>query len=105
MLLLDPVREFGHLVVDGAALGHQLTNLPVRVHDGGVVAAAELLADLGQAHVVSSRHRYIAICRAVTSTRERDDPQRSSIVRPKSFAVWVMIVAAVISAVSSSVMR
>src|SRR4051794_21453219 len=45
-LLLDPVRELGDLVVDRASLGEQLTDLLVGVHDGGVVAAAELLADL-----------------------------------------------------------
>ena len=47
-LLLDPVRQLGHLVVDRAPLGHELADLLVRVHDRGVVPAAELLADLRQ---------------------------------------------------------
>src|SRR5690349_5548103 len=47
-LLLDPVRELGDLVVDAPPFGHELTDLPVRVHDRGVVAVAELLPDLGQ---------------------------------------------------------
>src|SRR5690606_35672345 len=60
---------------------------------------------LGRERSVSSRHRYIAICRAVTRTRERELPHRSSMVRPKYAAVWAMIAAGVISALSSSVMR
>src|SRR3954467_9910917 len=47
-LLLDPGGELGDLVVDAAALGEQLADLLVGVHDGGVVAATELLPDLGQ---------------------------------------------------------
>jgi len=42
----DAVRQLRYLVVDGAALGHQAADLAVGMHDGGVVAAAELLADL-----------------------------------------------------------
>lgn len=45
---LDAVGELGDLVVDGPPLGHQGADLAVRVHDGGVVAAAEQGADLGQ---------------------------------------------------------
>ena len=37
---------------------------------------------LGSESSVSSRHRYIAIWRAWTRTRDRDEPQRSSMVRP-----------------------
>src|SRR5215469_15336149 len=47
-LLLDPVGELGYLGVDGPAFGHQGADLAVRVDNGGVVAAAELLADLRQ---------------------------------------------------------
>src|SRR5208282_2321391 len=50
-LLFDPVSEFGDLVVDRPAFGHQGADLLVRVHHGGVVAAAELLADLRQGQV------------------------------------------------------
>src|SRR5689334_24187404 len=50
-LLLDPVGQLGDLRVDRPALGHQRADLPVGVDDGGVVAAAELLADLGQGQV------------------------------------------------------
>ena len=46
--VLDAVGQLGDLVVDGAALGHQRADLAVGVHDGGVVAAAELRPDLGQ---------------------------------------------------------
>lgn len=46
--VLDAVGQLGDLVVDGAALGHQRADLAVGVHDGGVVAAAELSPDLGQ---------------------------------------------------------
>jgi hypothetical protein len=46
--LLDPVGEFGDLVVDGATLGHEVPDLAVCVNDGGVVSAAELLPDLGE---------------------------------------------------------
>ena len=50
-LLLDPVRQFGDLVVDRAALGHQLPDLLLRVHHGRMVAAAELLTDLRQRQI------------------------------------------------------
>lgn len=56
---------------------------------------------MGRDRSVSSRHRYMAICRAVTSTREREVPHRSSGVNPKYEAVWAMISAAVISGTSS----
>jgi hypothetical protein len=46
-VLFDAVGEFGDLVVEGAALGHVLADLAVGVHDRGVVAAAEGLADAG----------------------------------------------------------
>src|SRR5260370_8642146 len=51
---------------------------------------------LGSDRSVSSRHRYIAICRAVTRTLDRDVPHRSSIDSPKYDAVWPMIVAAAV---------
>ena len=42
---------------------------------------------LGSDRSVSSRHRYMAICRALTSTLDREAPQRSSIDRLKYAAV------------------
>ena len=48
---LDPVGELADLVEHGAALGEQLVDLPVGVHDRRVVAVAELGADLGQREV------------------------------------------------------
>jgi hypothetical protein len=48
MLLFDAIREFRDLGVERAPLRHLRLDLLVRVHDGRVVAAAELLADLGQ---------------------------------------------------------
>lgn len=45
-LLLDPVGQLGHLVEDAASLCHELADLAVGMHHRGVVAAAELLADL-----------------------------------------------------------
>ena len=56
-LLADPVGQLGDLVVDGAPLTHELADLAVGVHDGRVVATAEVLADLGQAAGRSSRGR------------------------------------------------
>ena len=44
---LNPAREVGYLVEKTASFGHQLANLPVCVHDGGVIAAPECLANLG----------------------------------------------------------
>ena len=46
-LVADPVGQLGDLVVDRPALRHQMADLAVCMHDGGVVAASELLADLG----------------------------------------------------------
>lgn len=42
---LDPVDNFGHLVVNVVTLLHVLCDLAVRIHDCGVVAAAEQLTD------------------------------------------------------------
>jgi len=50
-LCLDPGREVGYLVVETAPLGHQLANLALCVHDGGVIAPAEGLADSRQRQV------------------------------------------------------
>jgi len=50
-LLLDAVGQLGDLRVDRPAFGHQGADFPVGVDDRGVVAAAELLADLGQRQV------------------------------------------------------
>ena len=47
---------------------------------------------LGSERSVSSRHRYMAICRAPTSTRLRELPIRSSMVIEKYSAVTAMIV-------------
>src|ERR671913_1686108 len=47
-LLLDPVRQLGHLVVDGPPLRHELADLLVGMHDRRVVPAPELLPDLRQ---------------------------------------------------------
>lgn len=48
---LDAAGEVGHLVEQGAPLSHQLSNFPVGVHDRGVVATTEGLADLRQGKV------------------------------------------------------
>src|SRR5450830_322059 len=48
VLLLDAVGQLGHLVVDAAALGHELADLAIGVHDRGVVPAAERLPDFRQ---------------------------------------------------------
>src|SRR5271157_929348 len=50
-LLLDAVGQLGDLRVYGPAFGHQGADFPVGIDDRGVVAAAELLADLGQRQV------------------------------------------------------
>lgn len=47
-LLFDAAREFGDLVVDLASLIHELPDLAIGMHHGGVVAAAEFCADLRQ---------------------------------------------------------
>jgi hypothetical protein len=46
--LFDAVGELGDLVVERPAFRHVLPDLAVRVHHGGVVTAAEGLADPGQ---------------------------------------------------------
>src|SRR5664280_3410495 len=47
-LVADSVGQLSDLVVGRAAFAHQLTDLALSVHDRGVVAPAEQLADLGQ---------------------------------------------------------
>src|SRR5437764_332629 len=54
---------------------------------------------------VSSRQRYIAICRAVASAFVLPGPQRSSIVTSKNSDVTLMMVGAVISGACESGMR
>lgn len=51
LLALDLVGQLGDLVVDRAALRHELADLAVGMDHGGVVAAAQLLADLRQGHL------------------------------------------------------
>lgn len=46
--LLDPVGQLSDLVVQRPALSHLLTDFPIGVHDSGVVATTESLADPGQ---------------------------------------------------------
>ena len=48
MVLLDPTGELGDLVVNGAALLHQLGDLFVGIHDRGVVSIAEELSNFRQ---------------------------------------------------------
>src|SRR5581483_7400050 len=50
-LLLDPVRQLANLVVDAAALGHQLADLAISVHDRRMVTVPELLADLREREI------------------------------------------------------
>ncbi len=50
-LKLDSVGELGDLVIDRAALGHELADLAVSMHHCGVVAAAEGLPDLGKREI------------------------------------------------------
>lgn len=45
---LDDLGQFLDFVVGAAVLRHLLADLAVRVHHGGVVLAAELVADLGE---------------------------------------------------------
>ena len=45
---LYSVSELGDLVIDRAALGHQLADLPIGMHNGRVIATPEGLADLRQ---------------------------------------------------------
>ena len=44
-LQFDSVSELCDLVINRAAFCHQVANLAISVHDGGVVAAAEGLTD------------------------------------------------------------
>src|SRR5690606_14313708 len=103
--LLDPRGQLLHLVVDPAALRHLLADLLVRVHHRGVVPAAEVLPIFGSDESVSSRHRYMAICRACASALVLPGPHRSSMVTPKNSAVTAMIVGGVISGVWESGIR
>ena len=43
--LFDATRDFGDLVINGAALLHELTNLLICIHDCRVVTITEELAD------------------------------------------------------------
>jgi hypothetical protein len=71
-LLLDPVGELGDLVVNRPALGHQGADFLVRVHDRGVVAAAELLADLRQGQVDPYRDRWATFTSSLCANRVPD---------------------------------
>lgn len=46
VLLLDAARQFGHLVVGGAALRHLGADLAIGVHDCCVIPATKVLTDL-----------------------------------------------------------
>ena len=45
---LDATGEVTDLVEQAAALGHQVLDLAIRMHHGGVIPSAESLTDLGQ---------------------------------------------------------
>ena len=45
-LRFDSAGEVGDLIEQTSTLGHQLTNLPVSMHNGRVIPAAECLPDL-----------------------------------------------------------
>src|SRR6266516_176364 len=62
-ILLDPCGQLLHQVVHRAILADLARDLGRCMDHGGVVAAAELLADLRQYEAVSSRERYIATWR------------------------------------------
>lgn len=47
-LLTDSVGELGDLVVDRATLSHELADLSIGMHHGGVVATTKGLADFWQ---------------------------------------------------------
>ena len=59
----------------------------------------------GSEESVSSRHMYIAICRAWASALIFPGPHRSSIVTPKNSAVTAMIVDVLISGTCESGIR
>src|SRR5690606_5889792 len=72
LILLDAGGEFGDLVVDRAALLHELADLLVRIHDGRVIAVAEQLPDLRQRearHLAAQVHRDLARGRDGLRTR------------------------------------
>ena len=48
---LDARGQVGHLVEQGPPLGHELPDLAVGMHHGGVVSSTEGLADLRQGQV------------------------------------------------------
>lgn len=50
-LRLDAARQIGDLVEQRAPFRHQLPDLAICVHDRGVVAATESLADFGKGQV------------------------------------------------------
>lgn len=43
---LDTAREVGHLIEQAAPFRHELANLPVSMHDSGVIPTPECLPDL-----------------------------------------------------------
>lgn len=47
-LRLDPAGQVGDLIEQTSALGHQLANLAISMHHGGVITTTEGLADLRQ---------------------------------------------------------
>ena len=87
-LALDPVGELADLGVDRPALGHQRRGSCGRRASRWCGRGRRTPAPiLGSDRSVSSRHRYIATCRAWTSTRLREEPHRSSIEIEKYAAV------------------
>lgn len=47
-VLLDAACYLSHLVIDGAAFFHELADLLVGIHHGGVIPVTEKLADFWQ---------------------------------------------------------
>jgi hypothetical protein len=47
-LRLNTTGEVGDLIEQGTAFGHQLADLSIGVHDGGVISPTESLTDFGK---------------------------------------------------------
>jgi hypothetical protein len=50
-LLLNPVQNLSHLVIQAPALFHQICDLLVGIHNRGVVSVSKQLADFGKRKV------------------------------------------------------
>ena len=83
-LVIHALANRDHLAAQAVVALDHIGNLVAGVHDGGVVAPTQGVADWGRETSASSRIRYMATWRGRATSRVRSRPIRCSVEMPKA---------------------